>query len=420
VEPLLRERRRRQAAGRDRKRLAVSLVLALVFHLIAIPVGLLSFRHVPEEEAKVALVQIPASQWDAAMQGARSIEPGGKRLQPEPNRLEPKKAEPAERESARTPPEKKEPEKAPILERAEKPAGQTVKTVPGNQQRSPEARLSGESDNRVEKETVSRDRQNAKVVAPRATAPRITPPGNSEGDAAAIGSGSGEGEEHDAQKFGTRLELPSIARRDELKLKLSPDGVGQVHNRTGSEELKGNSDRFRVRVGEGDAPEDRPGSDGPAGGKALQLFPSAAVVDRLTAAPAPDHVEGVEEGDGTFLNTREWKYATFMNRLKKGVSQSWDPNGVARTRDPTGNVYLWKDRYTIVSVTLRSDGSLDDVFVQQSSGVDFLDREAVAAFERAQPFPHPPRGMMDEDGRIHFQFGFFIDTSSAGFRFFRR
>ena len=409
MEPLLRDRRRRQAAGRDRKRLAIALVLALAFHLIAIPVGLLSFRYVPKGEAKVALVRIPASQWDAAMQGARSIEPGRKPTQtPDPEGPRPPKEKRAE-----TPPAPKPPEKAP---------GQVVETAPGNHERFDDARFAAESDNRVKKETVSRDRQNAKVVAPKATAPapEKTPAGDARGDALAIGSGSGEGEQQDAQKFGTRLELPSITRRDELKLKLSPDGVGQVRNRTGSDELKGNSDRFRVQVGDGDAPADRPGNDGPAGGKALQLFPSAAVIDRLTAAPAPDHVEGVEEGEGTFLNTREWKYASFMNRLKKGVSQHWDPNGVARTRDPTGNVYLWKDRYTIVSVTLRSDGSLDDVFVEQSSGVDFLDREAVAAFERAQPFPHPPRGMADDDGRIHFQFGFFIDTSSAGFRFFRR
>lgn len=405
MEPHLRERRRRRAAGRDRKRLAVSLVLALVFHLIAIPVGLLSFRYQPKEQPQVALVRIPASQWDAALQGARASEPE-KRSKPDSER-------PPVVDRAPKPPEPKVPAK---------PPGQVVETVPGNQERSDDARFAAESDNRVEKESLSRDRQNAKVVAPKATAPAAepTPPGDSRGDALAIGSGSGEGEAQKEQKFGSKLELPSIARRDELKLKLSPEGVGQVRNRAGSDALEGNSDRFRVQVGEGDDPADRPGSDGPAGGKALQLFPSAAVVDRLTAAPAPDHVEGVEEGEGTFLNTREWKYASFMNRLKKGVSQHWDPNGVARTRDPTGNVYLWKDRYTIVSVTLRSDGSLDDVFVEQSSGVDFLDREAIAAFERAQPFPHPPRGMADEDGRIHFQFGFFIDTSSAGFRFFRR
>jgi len=355
----------------------------------------------------VSLVRIPASQWDAAMQGARALEPG-ERAKADRDRSPMEK-----RAEAQDPPEKRVPEE---------PPGQVVETVPGNRERPDDARFAGETDNRVERETVSRDRRPSKVVAPRATAPAAeqTPPGESEGDALAIGSGSGEGEAQEERKFGSKLELPSIARRDELKLKLSPDGVGQVRNRTGSDELHGNSDRFRVQLGEGDDPADRPGSDGPSGGRALQLFPSAAVIDRLTAAPAPDHVEGVEEGDGTFLNTREWKYASFMNRLKKGVSQHWDPSGVARTRDPTGNVYLWKDRYTILSVTLSSDGSLDDVYVEQSSGVDFLDREAIAAFERAQPFPHPPRGMMDEDGRIHFQFGFFIDTRSAGFRFFRR
>lgn len=393
-----------------RKRLAVAVVLTALFHLAAIPAVLLAFRYQPGPEPEVALVRIPAREWDAAMRGGRKIDSSG-----EPRRESPPRTPPAD--------EPKKPEEP----KAEKAPGQVVETVPGNQQRSDDAKFAAESDNKVDRETISRDRRaGAQVTTPKSTAPKseqVSGAPEAEG-ALAIGSGGvGDqpGKAQAEEKAGNKVEIPSIEKRDEVSLRLSPDGVGSVQNRKGSDELRGNSDRFRIQVGqgEGEADADRAGNQGTAGGESLRLFPSAAVVDRIIGAPAPDHVEGVAEDEGTFLNTREWRYASFMNRLKKGVSQTWDPNAVARVRDPTGNIYLWKDRRTWVSVTLRSDGSLKDIYVEESSGVDFLDREAVAAFERAQPFPHPPQGMLDEQGQIHFQFGFFIDTRQVGLRIFR-
>src|SRR5690606_23807551 len=83
-------------------------------------------------------------------------------------------------------------------------------------------------------------------------------------------------------------------------------------------------------------------------------------------------------------------------RVKQGVSWAWEPGEKLRRRDPTGAVYGGKDRVTVLSVTLDSEGNLQDVDVTRSSGLDFLDEEAVAAFQKAQPFPRPPPGMMSE------------------------
>ena len=67
---------------------------------------------------------------------------------------------------------------------------------------------------------------------------------------------------------------------------------------------------------------------------------------------------------------------------------------------------------TVLQVALQPDGSLKSVEVSRSSGVDFLDVEAVAAFRRAGPFPNPPRGLVDGDtGLIDFPFGFHIEFS---------
>ncbi len=408
METTIRERRRRKAAKIGRKRLLVAVVLTAIFHVVAIPAVLLSFHYTPGPEPEVSLVRIPAKQWDAAMGGARQAQSND--AQGERRLRDPQESQPPEEKV-----EEAKPEKAP---------GQVVETAPGNREIPDGPSFAAESDNKVDRESVSRDRRaGAKVTTPKATAPAIeeAPPGEPSPEGAlVIGSGGDDKAPGEAESFGSKLEIPSVAQRDELQLEVSPDGVGSTHNRSGSEALEGNSDRFRIQAGDGEGEADRPGGGGPAGGRTLQLFPSAAVVDSIIGAPAPDHVEGVEEGDGTFLNTREWRFASFMNRLKQGVSRTWDPNGVARTRDPTGNVYLWKDRHTVLSVTLQSDGRIADVFVEKSSGVDFLDQEAIAAFQRAQPFPNPPRGMMDEQGKIHFQFGFFIDTGHVGMRIFRR
>ncbi len=52
---------------------------------------------------------------------------------------------------------------------------------------------------------------------------------------------------------------------------------------------------------------------------------------------------------------------------------------------------------------------MKDIFVDKSSGLDFLDLEAIKSFERAQPFPNPPPGLLATDSTVRFQFGFFLE-----------
>ena len=44
----------------------------------------------------------------------------------------------------------------------------------------------------------------------------------------------------------------------------------------------------------------------------------------IGAAPN-DHLRDVDQGEGTFLNTREWKYASYFNRIKQQVASSGGP-----------------------------------------------------------------------------------------------
>lgn len=144
----------------------------------------------------------------------------------------------------------------------------------------------------------------------------------------------------------------------------------------------------------------------------INLRPDFGTLSRIEGNPAPDHVTGVKEGDQTLLNSRRYVYASFFNRVKQQVAQHWNPNLVYRRRDPYGNVYGVKDRHTTLKVILTKGGKLRKVFVVNSSGLKFLDREAMRAFRQAQPFPNPPEGLIDKDGNIQFKFGFFLQISS--------
>jgi TonB family protein len=137
----------------------------------------------------------------------------------------------------------------------------------------------------------------------------------------------------------------------------------------------------------------RPGSDSTEGGGAPN-----------------DDLHDVAQGDATFLNTREFKFAGFFNRVKQAVSAQWDPNGRLRSK---GKQLGMVERRTLMHVALKPDGSIADLFVAQGSGVDELDQEAMKAFEKAQPFPNPPAALV-VNGFIAFEFGFLVSNEGMG------
>jgi TonB family protein len=152
----------------------------------------------------------------------------------------------------------------------------------------------------------------------------------------------------------------------------------------------------------------------------IDITPRPDVIAQAVGGAFPDHLKGMKEGERTFLNTKAWKGASFFNRLKRAVAQHWNPGEVYRRRDPYGNIYGIKDRYTLLHITLNGDGSLKNLRVLTPSGIDFLDEEAVGAIEAAQPFPNPPAEIKDRDGLVRFAFGFYFEISERPlFRIYR-
>lgn len=308
----------------------------------------------------------------------------------------------------------------------EKLKGPVVRVPRGNEQEAPDAKYLAERDNKVEKETKAREQTtDFRNAMPQQTAPQARhTPGDNAVDRPQVAGTLGAGQDDRPMNKGqdrAALELPDVRKKQEIALKTDPDSPGpgmSVANRSQSDELKGNSKRLRLQPGS------ELGEPGGSLGKAglpgvANLVPSRAVMDKLIGAAPNEYLPEEEEGDGTFLNTRSFKYAGFFNRIKQALDQYYDIHRIAR-RDPTGTIYFTKDRITLLHVTLNAKGELEDIRIVQSSGLDFLDMEAVAAFRRAQPFPNPPPGMLDEDSKLRIPYGIVVEAArSPRIRFFR-
>jgi TonB family protein len=294
---------------------------------------------------------------------------------------------------------------------ATKAPGQVVEVAPSRDSTPPrDTRFVSDRNNSVEKETRSRyAKAGYQNTLPKPSGPRAAAKASALEERALArpgAKGGGTGRRGGAAASPGPTEQPA---RERLALRF--DEQGDLRQRERRPELRGTRGSLPGGGAGGKAGE---GSD--ALGR-IQLHPSASVYDHLAGGPAPDYLEGVEEGEGTYLNTREWKYATYFNRIKQAVATQWDPVTPLRQRDPTLQRFAYKDRITVLSVKLDGSGALRGLNVAKSSGVEFLDRSALEAFQKAQPFVNPPRGLVDGHGEIAFTFGFVVE--GGGFRIFR-
>jgi TonB family protein len=191
-----------------------------------------------------------------------------------------------------------------------------------------------------------------------------------------------------------------------------PTAGGEIPTLPWDPKLTREQDRAGGSASGGEGGQRRPGQYDP------RLALSPETLARVAGGGSPDKLDGVSDGDGTFLNTREWKYATYFNRIKQAVSSTWNPQRALDQRDPDRSVFGDRDRYTLLTVTLDPTGNLKDVVVKKTSGVEFLDKTTIDAFKRAQPFANPPPGIVEPNGEIRFTFGFYLEVGH-GFQIFR-
>jgi TonB family protein len=308
----------------------------------------------------------------------------------------------------------------------EKPlSGQVVDVAPSADRRPPEqSAFLSEVNSRVETETRSRlssrrhSVRQAREMPQQSVQAMAASPQAQPGAAAAAAQAGGPAQPPVPKPMATpepqsgaagaaatqaHAQSAAAAPQERLALQVNPLG-GQLRNTEARRPASGSQPPAGAAAAAAPKPE-------PTSLTLGQLIPAVGSTALLGGGPSNDALRQVALGDATLLNTREFKYASYFNRLKRQVSEHWRPLQSFDQRDPTGNIYGYVPRTTTVCVTLSPDGTVNSVDVKRSSGVTFLDDEAVAAFQRAKGFPNPPRGLVDPDGHISFLFGFQVDMT---------
>lgn len=127
-----------------------------------------------------------------------------------------------------------------------------------------------------------------------------------------------------------------------------------------------------------------------------------------------DYLKDVKEGDRTLLNTKEFVYFSYYRRIRERLEVAWN----TKLRSALSNqVYggerrLANDRNYVTGLTVILDrnGKITAVKVRQRSGARDLDTAAIDAFNDAGPFPDPPAGLVDSDGKIIIPWDFILQS----------
>jgi TonB family protein len=136
------------------------------------------------------------------------------------------------------------------------------------------------------------------------------------------------------------------------------------------------------------------------------------------ASASDDYLKDVDKGMQTMLSTREFVFYSYYARIKERLRQNWEPTireKVKMVFRQGRQIASTQDHITQVVVTLDRNGELIEVNVISPSGVEALDDAAVEAFQKSQPFPNPPGGMVEKDGRIRIHWDFVLEANNGNF-----
>ena len=110
------------------------------------------------------------------------------------------------------------------------------------------------------------------------------------------------------------------------------------------------------------------------------------------------------------LNKDEDKFYSYLQRIKIKLDNVWQ----TRVRDVVvslleeNKLSFGENKITYLLITLDKNGSLVNVQHISSSGLVDLDQTAVNAFRLAEPFPNPPKDLIESDGFVRVKWKFIV------------
>lgn len=133
----------------------------------------------------------------------------------------------------------------------------------------------------------------------------------------------------------------------------------------------------------------------------------------LAAQARGEYVKGFKAGEETMLNTREYVFYGYFQRIRQRLDRAWDLSLKDRLVK-----YFYRGRQlasetdymTQLLVVLDPEGRIVKVQIIGASGTRDLDEAAIKAFNDAGPFPNPPKGLMDTAGQVLVRWDFVLKT----------
>lgn len=126
-----------------------------------------------------------------------------------------------------------------------------------------------------------------------------------------------------------------------------------------------------------------------------------------------DNLTGVKSDLITHLNTREYKYYGYYNRIKTQLNQWWVPKvqqKFTKMIRQGRTIASDSNKITKLVIILNGVGNLVNVKVLAESGIKDLDDAALEAFRSAAPFPNPPKGMVESDGTVKIRWDCVVES----------
>jgi len=113
----------------------------------------------------------------------------------------------------------------------------------------------------------------------------------------------------------------------------------------------------------------------------------------------------------TILNTDEYVYSSFFNRMRDAIAGYWQPR-VLEIIESRHNSKMGPGIYrTDLRIFISRDGQVLDVSMKNSSGVKELDTAATSSVFLAHQFQNPPAELFAKDPRADIEFGFYVQIT---------
>lgn len=134
-------------------------------------------------------------------------------------------------------------------------------------------------------------------------------------------------------------------------------------------------------------------------------------INSMGLSATNDYVQEMQLGDFTQLNTVEYKYYGFFHRIRQKLEQFWGRSIQEKSQMifRSGRSIASQDYVTSLQVTLNEKGEIVAVKILGASGVRELDDAAVESFNKAGPFPNPPKDLL-VNGKATIEWGFVVKS----------